>query len=63
MLAVISLSFWYDTKRPRFLKVFICVIILLFITILLLTGSTIACLLTYLLTPWSRIPLGQLTCF
>jgi len=47
--------------------VFICSIILLFITILLLTGSAIAYLLTYLLnyllTPWSRILLVQLTGF
>ena len=39
ILTVISFSFWYETEQPREMKVFICSLILLLITILLLTGS------------------------
>jgi hypothetical protein len=39
ILTVISFSFWYKTEQLREMKVFICSLILLFITILLLTGS------------------------
>lgn len=39
ILIVILLSIWYETKQHRYVKVFSCTIILLFITISLLNGS------------------------
>ena len=39
ILTVIYFSFWYEIEHPRSWKVFICSITLLFIVILLLTGS------------------------
>ena len=39
ILTVISFSFWHKTEQPRETKVFMCSIILLLITMLLLTGS------------------------
>ena len=39
ILTVILFSFWYEIEQPRYLEMFICAVLLLFITVLLLTGS------------------------
>ena len=39
ILTAILFPFWFDREQPRYLEVFICSVLLIFITVLLLTGS------------------------